>query len=104
VASVDPTEARNINVKVVIHVRPRVSQLVRMLTGRGPEPGEQAAGIAPASLISQVVLQEGACVERGCQWLQYVCTDAGLAELVPSWHRMTPEVRAAIMRLVRGES
>jgi hypothetical protein len=64
----------------------------------------EPAGIAPASLILPVVLQGGTCVERGCQWLQYVCTDAGLAELVASWHRMTPEVRAAIMRSVRGES
>jgi hypothetical protein len=101
-ASVDPTEARNINMKVVIHVRPRVSQLVRMLTGRGPEPGEQAAGIAPASLIPQAVLQNMSCVDRGCQWLHYVCTDAGLAALVASWHRLTPVVRATIMQLVRG--
>jgi hypothetical protein len=34
---------------------------------------------------------------------QYVCTNADLAELVACWHRMTPEVRAAIRRLLRGE-
>ena len=33
-----------------------------------------------------------------------VCSDAGLAELVAFWHRLTRDVRAAIMRLVRGES
>jgi hypothetical protein len=36
--------------------------------------------------------------------LQSACTDAGLEDLVASWHRMTPEVRAAIMRIVHGES
>ena len=36
--------------------------------------------------------------------LHYVCTDAGLVELVANWHRRMPEVRAAIMRLVRGEN
>jgi hypothetical protein len=39
--------------KVVIHFRPTLSQLVPMLTGRGPEPGEHATGIAPANLFSQ---------------------------------------------------
>jgi hypothetical protein len=48
--------------KVVIHVRPRVSQLVRMLTGRGPEPGEQAAGIAPASRFPQAYAQQSSYV------------------------------------------
>jgi len=64
----------------------------------------EAAGIAPGDQIPQVVSQDDTCVERRCQWLHYVCTDAGLAELVASWHRLTPCVRAAIMRLVRGEN
>ena len=29
--------------------------------------------------------------------------DATLHELVASWHRLTPEVSAAIMQLVRGQ-
>ena len=64
----------------------------------------EAAGIAPASRIPQVVLQHVICVERGRRWLHYVCIDAGRAELVVSWHRMTPEISEAITRLVRGES
>ena len=26
------------------------------------------------------------CVEQGCQWLRYVCTEAALRELVANWH------------------
>jgi hypothetical protein len=63
-----------------------------------------AAGIAPASKIPQLITAHGICVEQGCQFLHYVCTDVGLAELVPSWQRLTPDVRAAIVRFVRGRA
>ena len=62
----------------------------------------EAAGIAPASLISDIVLKDDARVEHGCQSLQSVCTDAGVAVLVASCRRLTPDVRAAIVQLVRG--
>jgi Mg2+ and Co2+ transporter CorA len=101
VNSVDPTEARNINMKVGIHVRPRASELVRMLTGKGPEPGEQAAGIASASQIPRVVSPHDTCVEQGCQWLHYVCTEEALSEIVAAWHGLAPEVREEITELVR---
>ena len=61
----------------------------------------EAAGIAPASQFTQVVLQYDSCVERGCQWLHYVCTEEALSELVAAWHRLTPEVREKIRELVR---
>jgi hypothetical protein len=61
----------------------------------------EAAGIAPAAQIPQVVSQQDSCVEHGCQWLHYVCTDAALQELVVNWHRLTPSARTAIMDLAR---
>jgi hypothetical protein len=61
----------------------------------------EAAGIAPASQIPQVVLPHDTCVEQGCQWLHYVCTEAALQELVANWHCLTPSVRAAILDLAR---
>jgi len=61
----------------------------------------EAAGIAPASQIPQVVSQQDSCVEHGCQWLHYLCADAALQELVVNWHRLTPSVRTAIMDLAR---
>jgi hypothetical protein len=36
--------------------------------------------------------------------LQVVAVCLGLAKLLACWHRMAPKFRAAIMRLVRGES
>ena len=62
----------------------------------------EAAGIAPASRIPQVVILHNTCVDHGCQWLQYVCNDAALRELVTNWYRLSPSVRTAIMDLVRG--
>ena len=65
-------------------------------------PRVEAAGIAPASLIPQVVSQHDTCVEQGCQWLHYVCTEEALQELVAAWHGLTPDVREKIMELVRS--
>jgi hypothetical protein len=61
----------------------------------------EAAGIASASHFSQVVTSHDTCAEHGCHCLHYVCTDATLRDLVTNWHRLTPDVRAAIMALVR---
>jgi len=61
----------------------------------------EAAGIAPASRNTQIVLQHDVCVEQGCQWLHYVCIEAALQELLANWHRLTPAVRTAIMALLR---
>jgi hypothetical protein len=62
----------------------------------------EAAGIAHASQIPQVVFPHDTCVEQGCQWLHYVCTEEALQELVASWHRLTPDVREKIMELALG--
>src|SRR5271157_891448 len=53
----------------------------------------EAAGIAPAAPIPQVVSPYDTCVEQGCQWSHYVCTDATLRELVANWRHLTPSVR-----------
>ena len=62
----------------------------------------EAAGIAPASPIPQVVSPNDTCVEGGCQWLHNVCTDAALRELVAVWHGLTPEVKEKIAGLARS--
>src|SRR5262249_18285017 len=61
----------------------------------------QAAEIAPANAIPQVVSTHDNCVEHGCQWLRYGCADAALPELVANWHRLSPSVGAAIMKTSR---
>jgi hypothetical protein len=63
----------------------------------------EAAGIAPASLIQQVVSLHDTCVEQGYRWLHYVCTDEALSELVAAWQGLAPEVRDAIVRIARGQ-
>jgi hypothetical protein len=63
----------------------------------------EAAGIAPASQIPLVVSLYATCVEQGCQWLHYVCSEEALSELVAAWHSLAPEVRDAIVRIARGE-
>jgi hypothetical protein len=62
----------------------------------------EAAGIAPAVQIPQVVSLHDTCVEYGYQCLHDVCTDAGLAELVANWRPLTPPVMDAIMALLRS--
>ena len=42
----------------------------------------EAAEIAPASQIPQVVSLHDCCAEHGCQWLHYVCGDEVLRKLV----------------------
>jgi hypothetical protein len=61
----------------------------------------EAAGIAPASQISQVISQHDTCAEQGCQWLHYVCTEEALQELVANWHLLSPSVRTTITDLAR---
>ena len=62
----------------------------------------EAAGIAPEAPIPQVVLPHTTCVEQGCQWLHYVCTEEALQELVAGWRTLTPAVREKIMEAARG--
>jgi len=61
----------------------------------------EAAGIAPASRIPQIVSQHSTCVYTTPPCLHTVCTDMALLELVASWHRLTPDVREKIAALVR---
>jgi hypothetical protein len=65
-------------------------------------PFMEAAGIATADAVPQVVSPHATCVEHACQWLRYGCADAARQELVADWHRLTPKVRSAIMELVRS--
>jgi len=51
------------------------------------------------SHIPQVTSQHATCVESGCCWLHYGCTDASLRELVAAWHRLAPRVRESILSL-----
>ena len=76
----------------------QLSAIKRLITQK-----MEAAGIAPASQIPQVVSQHDTCVEQGCQWLHYVCTEEALSELVAAWHGLAPEVREAIVRIARGQ-
>jgi hypothetical protein len=69
-------------------------------THRGSE-GE-AAGIAPAVAVPQVVSLHDRCVEHGCRWLHYGCTDAALIELLENWPTLPPHVTQTIMMLVRS--
>jgi len=71
---------------------------------RNCKPGQrvEAAGLAPADPVPQVVSQHETCVEHGCRWLHYGCNDASLHELVATWRYLTPAVRQKIIELSRG--
>ena len=64
----------------------------------------EAAGIAPASQIPQVIWLYDTCVEQGCQWLHHACTEEALSELVAAWHGLAPEVRDEIVRIAAGRA
>jgi hypothetical protein len=61
----------------------------------------EAAGIAPADAVPQVISAHATCVEHGCQFLRHGCADAALQELVANWHRLSPSVTEAVLALVR---
>ncbi len=63
---------------------------------------ERSAGIAPADSIPQVASQHDSCVDHGCRWLHYGCTDAALTELLASWPNLPLHIVQAIMTLVRS--
>jgi hypothetical protein len=75
--------------------------------GKGAERRETrkrgvAARIAPANAIPQVAVQHGSCVEYGCRWLHYGCTDTVLRELVTNWQALTPAAKEKIIDVLRG--
>jgi hypothetical protein len=65
-------------------------------------PVVEAAGIAPASQVPQVVSPHDTCIDCPPTCLHIACTDFALRELVASWRRLTPDVRGKIMELARG--
>ena len=72
---------------------------------RNRKPGQivEAAGIAPASHIPEVLTPHSTCVDTPPPCLHTACTDLALRELVASWHRLTPDVRETIVRIARGQ-
>jgi len=62
----------------------------------------EAAGIAPAASVPQVVMPHGGCVEQGCRWLHYGCEDAALVELLDKWPTLPTHITQTIMMLVRA--
>jgi len=62
----------------------------------------EAAGIAPAIVMTQSVSQKDCCVEGSPACLHTVCTDVALRELVARWHGLAPSVRAEIIGLMGG--
>jgi hypothetical protein len=62
----------------------------------------ETAGIAPASQFSHVETQQGRYVDARTACLHAACTDFVLRELVANWHRLTQNVSAAILQLVRS--
>jgi hypothetical protein len=63
----------------------------------------EAAGIAPASLISQVATQDSTCGDTPPRCLHIACTDFGLRELVLNWHRLSADARETIVGIARGQ-
>jgi hypothetical protein len=62
----------------------------------------EAAGIAPAAAVPQVVTLHSGCVKAGCRWLHYGCEDAALVELVQMWPALPSHITQTIMILVRS--
>ncbi len=61
----------------------------------------KAAGIASEGQIPQVFPSQPTCVNCPPPCLRSVCTDEALSELVTNWHRLSLEVRKAILAVAQ---
>jgi len=62
----------------------------------------EAAGIAPASHATQVHRRKSLAKHAPLGLSELCRDDAALPEIVANWHRLTPEVRAAMLESVRS--
>ena len=62
----------------------------------------EAAEIALANAVPQVICQHKSCVDHRCRRLHCGYTDASLADLLASWPNLPSHIIQAIIALVRA--
>jgi hypothetical protein len=62
----------------------------------------EGGGMEPASRIPQAGTPQKSCADSANPCLHGAGTDLALQKLIVCWHGLTPDVRAAVMQLVRG--
>jgi hypothetical protein len=102
VTSVDQTDARYARLKGSVWVGRLRLERSQMPAGQARPESGRSGGNCTRSAFDESCFSQIVCENCPTGMSEECRNDATLRQFVASWHRLTPDVRAAIMQLVRG--